>query len=72
MMPYAKPSEHDPLPKKILGFIAVFMRALNTERLYTNGHALFKKPKSQISGHIIWQVYRAHLINSAGWIPKLL
>jgi len=38
-----KPSQLDVLPKTIIEFINVFMRAINTARLYSKGHDLHKK-----------------------------
>ncbi|UCF72988.1 MAG: hypothetical protein JSW35_00490 [Deltaproteobacteria bacterium] len=41
-------SDQNPLPSHIIDFVAVFMRALNTARLYARGHDIFKKHIQQL------------------------
>jgi len=43
-----KPSQPDVLPKTIIEFINIFMRAINTSRLYSKGHDLHKKNIEQL------------------------
>lgn len=41
-------SDQNPLPSRIIDFVVVFMRALNTARLYARGHDIFKKHIQQL------------------------
>lgn len=41
-------SDQNPLPSHIIDFVVVFMRALNTARLYARGHDIFKKHIQQL------------------------
>ena len=47
-MPTTKPSEQNPIPTVVIDFIAAFMRAINTARLYASGHDLLKKQTAQL------------------------